>query len=77
METGPAREAVGAGQQAASHGGGVEAGARAKKQAEPAKALGLEFPRYFTLAGVDLSLPAGMVTAAAAYAVGLTRRARD
>src|SRR5687768_5997876 len=58
METGPAREAVAAGQQAASHGGGVESGTRAKKQVEPAKApdtkaLGLEFPRYFTLAGVD------------------------
>jgi ribonucleoside-diphosphate reductase alpha chain len=56
MERGPAREAVGAGQQAASHGGGVESGTRAKKQAETradAKPLGLEFPRYFTLAGVD------------------------
>ena len=59
MERGPAREAVAAGQQAASHGGGVESGARAKKQAEPAsrsgetRALGLEFPRYFTLAGGD------------------------
>jgi ribonucleoside-diphosphate reductase alpha chain len=59
MERGPAREAVAAGQQAASHGGGVESGARAKKQAEPAsrsgedRALGLEFPRYFTLPGVD------------------------
>ena len=56
METGPAREAVAAGQQAASHGGGVESGTRGKKpetaKAE-AKALGLEFPRYFTLAGVD------------------------
>src|SRR6185436_14719250 len=57
MERGPAREAVGAGQQAASHGGGVESGTRAKKQADSGvrenRALGLEFPRYFTLAGVD------------------------
>jgi ribonucleoside-diphosphate reductase alpha chain len=61
METGPAREAVAAGQQAA-HGGGVESGTRTKKQVEPARAdarssegkpLGLEFPRYFTLPGVD------------------------
>ena len=37
MERGPAREAVAAGQQAASHGGGVESGTRMKKQAEPAK----------------------------------------
>src|SRR5689334_10496094 len=56
METGPAREAVAAGQQAASHGGGVESGTRTKKQESAkadTKALGLEFPRYFTLAGVD------------------------
>src|SRR4029079_5321177 len=57
MERGPAREAVGAGQQAASHVGGVESGTRAKKQADSGvrenKPLGLEFPRYFTLAGVD------------------------
>src|ERR1044071_3978778 len=59
MERGPAREAVAAGQQAATHGGGVESGTRAKKQAqsEPGvrenRALGLEFPRYFTLPGVD------------------------
>jgi ribonucleoside-diphosphate reductase alpha chain len=60
MERGPAREAVAAGQQAAS-GGGVESSARAKKADQPkpdtrsveSKSLGLEFPRYFTLAGVD------------------------
>jgi len=60
MERGPAREAVAAGQQAGTHGGGAESGSRAKKLAETAKAQdtkalspGLEFPRYFTLAGVD------------------------
>jgi ribonucleoside-diphosphate reductase alpha chain len=59
MERGPAREAVAAGQSAGTHGGAVESGARARKQAEPSKAdakafaPGLEFPRYFTLAGVD------------------------
>ena len=60
MERGPAREAVAAGQQAGTHGGGAESGSRAKKLAETARAQdskalspGLEFPRYFTLAGVD------------------------
>ena len=60
MERGPAREAVAAGQQVGTHGGGVESGSRAKKLAETARAQdtkalspGLEFPRYFTLAGVD------------------------
>ena len=59
MERGPAREAVAAGQSAGTHGGAVESGARARKQAEPSKAdakafaPGLEFPRYFTLPGVD------------------------
>ena len=60
MERGPVREAVAAGQQVGTHGGGVESGSRAKKPAETAKAQdakalspGLEFPRYFTLAGVD------------------------
>jgi ribonucleoside-diphosphate reductase alpha chain len=60
MERGPAREAVAAGQQAGTHGGGVESGTRAKKGAETGKAQdtkalspGLEFPRYFTLPGVD------------------------
>ena len=60
MERGPAREAVAAGQQVGTHGGGVESGSRAKKLAETAKAQdtkalspGLEFPRYFTLPGVD------------------------
>src|SRR5689334_2250173 len=57
METGPAREAVAASAQAGTHGGAVESGARAKKH-EPSKSEarlspGLEFPRYFTLAGVD------------------------
>jgi ribonucleoside-diphosphate reductase alpha chain len=60
MERGPAREAVAAGQQAAS-GGGVESSARAKKAEQSkadtrsleSRALGLEFPRYFTLPGVD------------------------
>ena len=42
MERGPAREAVAAGQQAGTHGGGVESGSRVKKRgndspgAEPA-----------------------------------------
>jgi hypothetical protein len=60
MERGPAREAVAAGQQTGTHGGGGESGPRAKKLAETAKAQdtkalspGLESPRYFTLAGVD------------------------
>src|SRR5688572_21387341 len=60
MERGPAREAVAAGQQAGTHGGGVESGTRTKKLAETARAQdtkalspGLEFPRYFTLPGVD------------------------
>src|SRR6187399_3085731 len=60
MERGPAREAVAAGQQAGTHGGGAESGSRAKKPAETAKAAektasppGIEFPRHFTLPGVD------------------------
>src|ERR1051325_4675851 len=59
METGPAREAVAASAQAGTHGGGGESGVRARKtesvKASETKALspGLEFPRYFTLPGVD------------------------
>ena len=56
-ERGPAREAAGAaGQQVQSHGGALDQPARVKKAAEPAKASaapGLDFPRYFTLPGVD------------------------
>jgi ribonucleoside-diphosphate reductase alpha chain len=66
METGPAREAAAAGQQAttvgATHASPVQPdpSTRARKSAdvrsgEPknADSPGLEFPRYFTLAGVD------------------------
>jgi ribonucleoside-diphosphate reductase alpha chain len=55
MERGPAREAVAAGQQAQSQSGTPDQAARARKAAESkAPAVpGLEFPRYFTLPGVD------------------------
>jgi ribonucleoside-diphosphate reductase alpha chain len=55
METGPAREAAAAGQQA-THSGATDPAARARKTAAESKATlapGLEFPRYFTLPGVD------------------------
>src|SRR5262245_28541777 len=51
MERGPAREAA-AGQQA-THGAS-DASTRARKaESKPALQPGLEFPRYFTLPGVD------------------------
>ena len=53
MERRPAMEAAAAGQQATSTGGSVETRARkAEVKATPA-VQGLEFPRYFTLPGVD------------------------
>src|SRR5688500_9192497 len=52
MERGPAREAAAAQQVTSS--GAVDSQARTKKTAErPSVAQGLEFPRYFTLPGVD------------------------
>src|SRR5689334_20716295 len=53
MDRGPAREAA-AGQQA-THGGTPDPSTRARKAAESKATLvpGLEFPRYFTLPGVD------------------------
>ena len=53
MERGPAREAA-AGQQA-TQGGTVDPSTRARKAAESKtpSVPGLEFPRYFTLPGVD------------------------
>jgi ribonucleoside-diphosphate reductase alpha chain len=53
MERGPAREAAAAGQQA-TQSGALDPSTRTKK-AEPKAPLvpGLEFPRYFTLPGVD------------------------
>src|SRR5262245_49081594 len=53
MERGPAREAA-AGQPAA-HGSALDPSARARKAGETKAPLvpGLEFPRYFTLPGVD------------------------
>ena len=64
MERGPAREAAGAiGQQSTLASGALDPAVRAKKPEPSAKpgetknaaalAPGLEFPRYFTLAGVD------------------------
>src|SRR5688500_14764716 len=53
MERGPAREAAAAGGQQTQSGGAVDQ-ARAKKAPEKAPdAPGLDFPRYFTLPGVD------------------------
>src|SRR5882672_11430311 len=65
MERGPAREAAAAGQQAETQSGAVDPTTRARKSGEPrtgeprdagsrgAAVQGLEFPRYFTLPGVD------------------------
>src|SRR5688572_32844136 len=55
MEEGPAREATAVSQVEQSLGGQVEPTIRANKaQGSTAPALpGLEFPRYFTLPGVD------------------------
>jgi ribonucleoside-diphosphate reductase alpha chain len=53
MERGPAREAAAVGQQA-TQSGALDPSTRAKKSADTAKTpQGLEFPRYFTLPGVD------------------------
>jgi ribonucleoside-diphosphate reductase alpha chain len=54
MERGPAREAAAVGQQEAQSGA-VDPSTRAKKTIESKAPLvpGLEFPRYFTLPGVD------------------------
>jgi ribonucleoside-diphosphate reductase alpha chain len=55
MERGPARDAAGAGQQAQAQSGAADPAVRARKGAD-AKGPGvpgLEFPRYFTLPGVD------------------------
>src|SRR5215468_9856326 len=53
MERGPAREAVAG--QPTTHGSAVDPSGRARKTAESKAPLvpGLEFPRYFTLPGVD------------------------
>jgi ribonucleoside-diphosphate reductase alpha chain len=55
MERGPAREAAAAGQQVTQSGTPAETSVRARKSAEQKATLapGLEFPRYFTLPGVD------------------------
>src|SRR4051812_25683853 len=55
MERGPAREAAAAGQLAQTQSGALDPSIRAKKTAVESKPLapGLEFPRYFTLPGVD------------------------
>ena len=65
MERGPAREAAAAGQQAETQSGAVDPVTRARKSGEPRTGeqrdagfrgpavQGLEFPRYFTLPGVD------------------------
>ena len=65
MERGPAREAAPAGQQAQTQSGALDPSVRARKSTEPrggeargaeakgGHAPGLEFPRYFTLPGVD------------------------
>ncbi|HEU4691594.1 MAG TPA: hypothetical protein VFS23_24695, partial [Vicinamibacterales bacterium] len=53
MERGPAREAAAAGQQA-TQSGALDPATRAKKAESKAPLVpGLEFPRYFTLPGVD------------------------
>ena len=52
MERGAAREAAAAGQPVTS-GGATDTPSRAKKTAPQAAVAGLEFPRFFTLAGVD------------------------
>ena len=65
MERGPAREAAGAGQHVQTQSGAVDSATRARKSSEPRTGEprdagstdpavhGLEFPRYFTLPGVD------------------------
>ena len=54
MDRGAAREAAGAVQQATSGSGALDATTRAARKAGSATAApGLEFPRYFTLPGVD------------------------
>jgi ribonucleoside-diphosphate reductase alpha chain len=54
MERGPAREAAAAGQQAQTHSGALDPSTRGRKAESKAPlAPGLEFPRYFTLPGVD------------------------
>jgi ribonucleoside-diphosphate reductase alpha chain len=53
METGPAREAAAAGQQV-TQGGALDPATRTKRAESKAPlAPGLEFPRYFTLPGID------------------------
>ena len=52
MERGPVREAAVAGQQAQTQSGALDPATRARKGIEPT-VPGLEFPRYFTLPGVD------------------------
>ncbi len=54
MQRGHAREAAAVGHLAQSHSGTLEPQTRNRKSAEPRPAgPGLEFPRYFTLPGVD------------------------
>ena len=56
MDIGPARDAAAASQQAQSQGGALDPQARGRKSDVTAKAPlapGLDFPRYFTLPGVD------------------------
>src|SRR5688572_33317570 len=53
MERGPAREAAATTQHAQSQSGALDPQPRARRSSEAAKAPGLEFPRYFTLPGVD------------------------
>jgi ribonucleoside-diphosphate reductase alpha chain len=54
MERGPAREAAAAGQQVTQSGGALDPSTRTKRTESKAPLVpGLEFPRYFTLPGVD------------------------
>ena len=53
MDRGAAREAAAAGQQAQSGSGSLEAPTRAARKGATTASPGLDFPRYFTLPGVD------------------------
>ncbi len=53
MDRGAAREAAAAGQQAQSGSGSLEASTRAARKGTTSASPGLDFPRYFTLPGVD------------------------
>src|SRR5882724_5782508 len=61
MERGPAREAAAVGQQAQTHSGAVDPAHAREGRADPVRSAaakvpsvpGLDFPRYFSLPGVD------------------------